>query len=92
MKNIKGRYMPIKYKILLTLMILIIGVSVILYDNPDLSRKLFLYDYYLLSRSLLISKYLNVPIIFLIQIIMIIGLWIFPEAKGKVSIKDVKGE
>ena len=63
-----------------------------LYDNPDLSRKLFLYDYYLLSRSLLISKYLNVPIIFLIQIIMIIGLWVFPEAKGKVSIKDVKGE
>ena len=84
--------MPIKYKILLTLMILITGVSVILYDNPDLSRKLFLYDYYLLSRSLLISKYLKVPIIFLIQIIMIIGLWVFPEAKGKVSIKDVKGE
>jgi len=54
--------MPTKYKILLTLLILIIGISVILYDNPDLSRKYVLYDYYLLSRSLFISKYLNVPI------------------------------
>jgi uncharacterized membrane protein len=92
MKNIKGRYMPTKYKILLTLLILIIGITVILYDNPDLSRKYVIYDYYLLSRSLFISKYLNVPIIFLIQILMIIGLWIFPEAKGKVSIKDIKDD
>ena len=81
--------MPTKYKILLTLLILIIGITVILYDNPDLSRKFVIYDYYLLSRSLFISKYLNVPIIFLIQILMIIGLWVFPEAKGKVSIKDI---
>ena len=92
MKNIKGRYMPKRYKILLTLLILIIGTAVILYDKPDLSRALFLYDYYLLSRSLLISKYINVPIIFLVQFLMVIGLWIFPEAKGKVSMKDIKGE
>jgi hypothetical protein len=84
--------MPTKYKILLTLLILIIGTAVILYDKPDLSRKLFLYDYYLLSRSLLISKYINVPIIFLVQLLMIIGLWVFPEAKGKVSMKDIKDE
>ena len=92
MKNIKGRYMPTKYKILLTLLILIIGIVVILYDNPDLSRKFIIYDYYLLSRSLFISKYLNVPMIFLIQILMIIGLWVFPEAKGKVSIKEIKDD
>ena len=84
--------MPTKYKILLTLLIIIIGIVVILYDNPDLSRKFIIYDYYLLSRSLFISKYLNVPMIFLIQILMIIGLWVFPEAKGKVSIKDIKDD
>ena len=84
--------MPKKYKILLTLLILIIGITVILYDNPDLSRKFVIYDYYLLSRSLFISKYLNVPMIFLIQILMIIGLWVFPEAKGKVSIKEIKDD
>ena len=84
--------MPKRYKILLTLLILIIGTAVILYDKPDLSRALFLYDYYLLSRSLLISKYINVPIIFLVQLLMIIGLWVFPEAKGKVSMKDIKDE
>ena len=84
--------MPKKYKILLTLFIIIIGIVVILYDNPDLSRKFIIYDYYLLSRSLFISKYLNVPMIFLIQILMIIGLWVFPEAKGKVSIKDIKDD
>ena len=92
MKNIKGRYIPKKYKILLTLLIIIIGIVVILYDNPDLSRKFIIYDYYLLSRSLFISKYLNVPMIFLIQILMIIGLWVFPEAKGKVSIKEIKDD
>ena len=75
--------MPRKYKILLTLLIIIIGIVVILYDNPDLSRKFIIYDYYLLSRSLFISKYLNVPMIFLIQILIIIGLWVFPEAKGR---------
>ena len=84
--------MPKKYKILLTLLIIIIGIVVILYDNPDLSRKFIIYDYYLLSRSLFISKYLNVPMIFLIQILMIIGLWVFPEAKGKVSIKKIKDD
>ena len=84
--------MPKRYKILLTLLVLIIGTTVILYDKPDLSRALFLYDYYLLSRSLLISKYINVPIIFLVQLLMIIGLWVFPEAKGKVSMKDIKDE
>jgi uncharacterized membrane protein len=84
--------MPKKYKILLTLLIIIIGIVVILYDNPDLSRKFIIYDYYLLSRSLFISKYLNVPMIFLIQILMIIGLWVFPEAKGKVSIKEIKDD
>jgi hypothetical protein len=73
-------------------LIIIIGIVVILYDNPDLSRKFIIYDYYLLSRSLFISKYLNVPMIFLIQILMIIGLWVFPEAKGKVSIKEIKDD
>ena len=82
--------MPKKYKILLTLLIIIIGIVVILYDNPDLSRKFIIYDYYLLSRSLFISKYLSVPMIFLIHLLMIIGLWVFPEAKGKVSIKEIK--
>ena len=84
--------MPRKYKILLTLLIIIIGIVVILYDNPDLSRKFIIYDYYLLSRSLFISKYLNVPMIFLIQILMIVGIWVFPEAKGKVSIKEIKDD
>ena len=84
--------MPKKYKILLTLLIIIIGIVVILYDNPDLSRKFIIYDYYLLSRSLFISKYLNVPMIFLIQILMIVGIWVFPEAKGKVSIKEIKDD
>ena len=44
------------------------------------------------ANSLLFSKYGNVSVIILIQLIMIIGLWVFPEAKGKVSIKDIKSE
>ena len=34
-----------------------------------------------------IKKYGNVIIILLVQILMLIGLWIFPEAKGKISIR-----
>jgi hypothetical protein len=84
--------MPTKYKIILTLLILIIGFATIIIQNPDLSRVAFLYDYYLLQTSLLISKYGNVAILLVVQLIMILGLWVFPEAKGKISIKDIKNE
>ena len=84
--------MPIKYKIILTFLVLIVGFLTIIIQNPDLSRVAFLYDYYLLPNSLLFNKYGNVSVIILIQLIMIIGLWVFPEAKGKVSIKDIKSE
>ena len=60
--------------------------------NPDLSRVAFLYDYYLLQTSLLLKKYGSVLVILIIQFLMTIGLWIFPEAKGKISIKDLKSE
>ena len=91
-KNIRGKKMPIKYKIILTFLVIIVGFLTIILQNPDLSRVAFLYDYYLLPNSLLFSKYGNVSVIILIQLIMIIGLWVFPEAKGKVSIKDIKSE
>jgi uncharacterized membrane protein len=91
-KNIRGKKMPIKYKIILTFLVLIVGFLTIIIQNPDLSRVAFLYDYYLLPNSLLFNKYGNVSVIILIQLIMIIGLWVFPEAKGKVSIKDIKSE
>ena len=42
--------------------------------------------------SLLLKKYASVLIILIIQFLMVIGLWIFPEAKGKISIKDIKSE
>ena len=83
--------MPKKYKIILSLLVIIIGFAAILYFNPDLSRVAFLYDYYLLPFSLMFKKYGNVGIILLIQLLMIIGLWVFPEAKGKISI-DGKNE
>jgi len=84
--------MPTIYKIILSLLVIVGGLIVIVLENPDLSRVAFLYDYYLLPNSLLFSKYGNVSVIILIQLIMIIGLWVFPEAKGKVSIKDIKSE
>jgi hypothetical protein len=89
-KNIRGKKMPIKYKIILTFLVLIVGFITIIIQNPDLSRVAFLYDYYLLQTSLLFSKYGNVVVILFIQLIMIIVLWVFPEAKGKISIKDIK--
>ena len=84
--------MPTIYKIILSLLVIAGGLIVIVLENPDLSRGAFLYDYYLLPNSFLFSKYGNVSVIILIQLIMIIGLWVFPEAKGKVSIKDIKSE
>ena len=42
--------------------------------------------------TLLLKKYASVLIILIIQFLMVIGLWIFPEAKGKISIKDIKSE
>ena len=91
-KNIRGKKMPTKYKIILTLLVLIVGFITIIVQNPDLSRVAFLYDYYLLQTSLMFSKYGNVVVILFIQLIMIISLWVFPEAKGKISIKDIKDE
>jgi hypothetical protein len=82
--------MPTKYKIILTALVIFVGFVTIIIQNPDLSRVAFLYDYYLLQTSLLLKKYGNVLVILIIQLLMIIGLWVFPEAKGKISIKDVK--
>ena len=84
--------MPTKYKIILTALVIIVGFVAIIVENPDLSRVAFLYDYYLLQTSLLLKKYASVLIILIIQFLMVIGLWIFPEAKGKISIKDIKSE
>tara|TARA_A100001037_G_scaffold238355_1_gene217775 strand:+ start:1095 stop:1337 length:243 start_codon:yes stop_codon:yes gene_type:complete len=80
--------MPIKYKIILSFLVMLVGFTVIIYYNPDISRVAILYDYYLLPLSLMFKKYGNVGIIILVQILMIIGLWVFPEAKGKVSVKS----
>jgi hypothetical protein len=91
-KNIRGKIMPIKYKIILTALVIIVGFVTIIVQNPDLSRVAFLYDYYLLPTSLLIKKYTSVIVIVILQFLMILGLWIFPEAKGKISIKDIKSE
>ena len=82
--------MPIKYKIILTFLVIIVGFATIIIQNPDLSRVAFLYDYYLLPISLLLKKYASVLVILVIQLLMTLGLWVFPEAKGKISIKDVK--
>ncbi len=84
--------MPTKYKIILTALVIIVGFVSIIVQNPDLSRVAFLYDYYLLPTSLLLKKYASVLIILIIQLLMIVGLWVFPEAKGKISIKDIKSE
>ena len=84
--------MPTKYKVILTALVIIVGFISIIVENPDLSRVAFLYDYYLLQTSLLFKKYGSVLIILIIQFLMVIGLWIFPEAKGKISIKDIKNE
>ena len=84
--------MPTKYKVILTALVIIVGFISIIVENPDLSRVAFLYDYYLLQTSLLLKKYGSVLIILIIQFLMVIGLWIFPEAKGKISIKDIKNE
>ena len=84
--------MPTKYKIILTALVIIVGFISIIVENPDLSRVAFLYDYYLLQTSLLLKKYGSVLIILIIQFLIVIGLWIFPEAKGKISIKDIKSE
>ena len=89
-KNIRGEIMPTKYKIILTALVIIVGFVSIIVQNPDLSRVAFLYDYYLLPTSLLLKKYASVLIILIIQLLMILGLWVFPEAKGKISIKDIK--
>ena len=43
--------MPIKYKIILTFLVIIVGFATIIIQNPDLSRVAFLYDYYLLPIS-----------------------------------------
>jgi len=91
-KNIRGEIMPTKYKIILTALVIIVGFVSIIVQNPDLSRVAFLYDYYLLPTSLLLKKYASVLIILIIQLLMIVGLWVFPEAKGKISIKDIKSE
>ena len=80
--------MPIKYKIILSFLVMLVGFTVIIYYNPDISRVAILYDYYLLPLSSMFKKYGNVGIIILVQILMIIGLWVFPEAKGKVSVKS----
>ena len=80
--------MPIKFKIILSFLVMLVGFTVIIYYNPDISRVAILYDYYLLPLSLMFKKYGNVGIIILVQILMIIGLWVFPEAKGKVSVKS----
>ena len=82
--------MPVKYKIILSILVIVVGFLTIFYFNPDLSRVAFLYDYYLLPFSLMFKKYGNVAIILTIQVLMLIGLWIFPEAKGKVIIQDDK--
>ncbi len=84
--------MPTKYKVILTALVIIVGFVTIIIENPDLSRVAFLYDYYLLQTSLLLKKYGSVLVILIIQLLMIIGLWVFPEAKGKISIKDIKSE
>jgi len=84
--------MPTKYKIILTALVIVVGFVSIIVQNPDLSRVAFLYDYYLLPTSLLLKKYASVLIILIIQLLMILGLWVFPEAKGKISMKDIKSE
>ena len=84
--------MPTKYKVILTVLVIIVGFVAIIVENPDLSRVAFLYDYYLLQTSLLFKKYSSVLIILIVQFLMVLGLWIFPEAKGKISIKDIKSE
>ena len=84
--------MPTKYKVILTALVIIVGFVAIIVENPDLSRVAFLYDYYLLQTSLLLKKYASVLIILIIQFLMVIGLWIFPQANGKISIKDIKSE
>ena len=84
--------MPTKYKVILTALVIIVGFISIIVENPDISRVAFLYDYYLLQTSLLLKKYGSVLIILISQFLMVIGLWIFPEAKGKISIKDIKSE
>tara|TARA_B100000686_G_scaffold171875_1_gene179069 strand:- start:2095 stop:2337 length:243 start_codon:yes stop_codon:yes gene_type:complete len=80
--------MPTKYKIILSLLVIVIGFTVIYFYNPDLSRVAFLYDYYLLPISLMFKKYGNVGVILTIQLLMLIGLWVFPEAKGKVTLEE----
>ena len=60
--------MPVKYKVVLSLLVIIVGFAVIFIDNPDLSRVAFLYDYYLLPFSLLFKKYGNVAVILIIQL------------------------
>jgi len=80
--------MPTKYKIILSLIVIVIGFAVIYFYNPDLSRVAFLYDYYLLPLSLMFKKYGNVGVVLTIQLLMLIGLWVFPEAKGKVTSEE----
>lgn len=80
--------MPTKYKIILSFLVIIIGFAVIFFYNPDLSRVAFLYDYYLLPFSLMFKKYGNVGVVLTIQLLMLIGLWVFPEAKGKVTAEE----
>ena len=80
--------MPTKYKIILSLIVIVIGFAVIYFYNPDLSRVAFIYYYYLIPLSIMFKKYGNVGVDLTIQLLMLIGLWVFPEAKGKVTSEE----
>ena len=58
--------MPTKYKIILTLLVLIASILVACFEYAS-------------------ANVLYVWIIIVVTFLMIIGLWVFPEAKGKIT-------
>ncbi len=58
--------MPTKYKIILTILVLIASIFVACFEYVS-------------------ANILYVWIIIVITFLMIIGLWVFPEAKGKIT-------
>ena len=52
--------MPTKYKVILTALVIIVGFVAIIFENPDLSRVAFLYDYYLLQiKNIIFNRAFN---------------------------------
>ena len=58
--------MPTKYKIILTILVLITSVLVACFEYVS-------------------ANILYVWIVIIVTFLMIIGLWVFPEAKGKIT-------